>query len=400
MPGPKRDAVRGALRTLIEWVEEVWGGFGASDVPAWKPERLEYRVSLVAAAPTGNAAVIDVEPDGGGDFAWQSLSIAAGASAGVSVPADAVQSVTRSAIPGHVRFRGMPNHRWWDFENGQMDFGSIAPDKRDLVKLVVMDFMLVQGNDWFLLPLELETGSLCRIDRLAVHDVFGGTTEVERADESTPATGQRWTRFSTSEPGAPDGLANFFVLPPNAGPVAQDGIVVEDVRFLRDEMANMAWAVDFTTENGLGAPWPGHERDLAVNPQSQPGTAGTPEGAEGPPLRYQLQTRVPEHWIPLLPVAIDAANGEIALERGVMLRPVVEPTPVLPTGRILQPSALTGRAYRIREEEVPREGVRVSRVVCRTRGSDGATYLWIARRKQIGRGEGSSGLRFDVAVER
>jgi hypothetical protein len=42
---------------------------------------------------------------------------------GVSIPAGAVRSSTRSLIPGRVEFRGMPNHRWWDFENGQIDFG-------------------------------------------------------------------------------------------------------------------------------------------------------------------------------------------------------------------------------------------------------------------------------------
>jgi hypothetical protein len=28
---------------------------------------------------------------------------------------------------------------------------------------------------------------------------------------------------------------------------------------------------------------------------------------------------------------------------------------------------------------------------------DGGTYLWLGRRKSVGRGEGSSGLRFDTA---
>jgi hypothetical protein len=396
----KRDSVRGALTKLGNWIQEVWGDFGAADAVDWDPERLEYNVSLVAAAPSNQAVTIEVRPGGSGDFAWQALEIDSGAPAGVTVPADAVQSFTRSVIPGHVRFRGMPNHRWWDFENSQMDFGSVASDKSDLAKLVVMDFMLVQGNDWFTLPLELETGSLCRVDSLIVHDVFGGTTQIERADANAADAGQRWTLFSTSAPTTPGGLADYFLLPPNTGPVAQDGIAIEEVHFLRDEMANMAWAVEFATENGLGKPWPGHERDLALNASPGPApAANTPGNAAKPPLRYQLQTRVPENWIPLLPVAIDPAQGDIALERGAMLRDAAQPTPILPAGRILQPSSRTGRPYRIREEEVPREGVRVSRVICRTRGCDGATHLWVARRKQIGRGEGSSGLRFDLALE-
>jgi hypothetical protein len=47
------------------------------------------------------------------------------------------------------------------------------------------------------------------------------------------------------------------------------------------------------------------------------------------------------------------------------------------------------------EEEVPREGVRVTRSYQYTRWTDGSTHLWMGRRKGVGRGEGSSGLRFD-----
>lgn len=48
------------------------------------------------------------------------------------------------------------------------------------------------------------------------------------------------------------------------------------------------------------------------------------------------------------------------------------------------------------DEEVPREGARVTRSYQYSRWIDGSTYLWIGRRKRPGRGEGSSGLRFDV----
>ena len=46
--------------------------------------------------------------------------------------------------------------------------------------------------------------------------------------------------------------------------------------------------------------------------------------------------------------------------------------------------------------EETREGIRVTRNYQYTRWFDGSTHLWIGRRKQIGRGEGSSGLRFDT----
>jgi hypothetical protein len=394
IPFAKSDAVRDALTKLDQWIREVWRGFSTNDPFVWRPERLEYQVSLVAARPTHEPVMIAAQPGSTGDFNWQTLEISTQVATGLNIPPGAVTSSTRSLIPGRVEFRGMPNHRWWDFENGQIDFGGVRPDTRDLIKLIFIDFMLVHGNDWFLIPLEQKVGSLCRIDSLVVHDVFGGSTEIVRADVNAGAVDQRWTMFSMPEETAPHQLSGFFVLPSNAGPASQRGLVVEEVLFLRDEMANMAWAVEVTTENGIGKPWLGHDRDLAIHATEPPPEAPDPAA---PPLRYQIQTRVPENWIPLLPVVIDPAEGDIALERGAMLTNTPNPTPIVPVGRILSPSSLDGQPYRIREEEIPREGLKVSRVICRTRGTDGSTHLWITRRKQIGRGEGSSGLRFDVA---
>ena len=51
------------------------------------------------------------------------------------------------------------------------------------------------------------------------------------------------------------------------------------------------------------------------------------------------------------------------------------------------------------DEEMPREGVRVTRQFERTRWLGGSTRLWIGLRKRVGRGEGSSALRFDQADE-
>lgn len=63
-----------------------------------------------------------------------------------------------------------------------------------------------------------------------------------------------------------------------------------------------------------------------------------------------------------------------------------------PKGRLLEP----GHELLLRDEEVPREGARVTRSYQYARWIDGSTHLWIGRRKQPGRGEGSSGLQFDI----
>jgi hypothetical protein len=50
----------------------------------------------------------------------------------------------------------------------------------------------------------------------------------------------------------------------------------------------------------------------------------------------------------------------------------------------------------IPEEEVPREGAVVRRSFQAARGPDGRLHVWLTHRKSVGRGEGSSGLRFDT----
>ena len=72
--------------------------------------------------------------------------------------------------------------------------------------------------------------------------------------------------------------------------------------------------------------------------------------------------------------------------------------PVQAQGQILNPGEPHQNSLAIYEEEIPREGVRVTRSYQLARWQDGSTYLWIGRRKEVGRGEGSSGLRFDTLV--
>jgi hypothetical protein len=68
---------------------------------------------------------------------------------------------------------------------------------------------------------------------------------------------------------------------------------------------------------------------------------------------------------------------------------------VLARGVILRPTPLT-----VRDEEVPREGVRVRRVPALARKADGSFERWVGRRITVGRGEGSSGLGYDWAIPR
>jgi hypothetical protein len=382
--------VRDALEKLVQWVDEVYGPFGGDDPPAWVPERLEYEARTLAAGRNGAISMV-VRPGRHGELDWYSFDGDTG-SAG-EVPAAEIRMVERSVIPAAVRFRGMPNPRWWDFEDQRVDFGAVTADRRDLARLLLIDFLLVQGNDWFLVPFDQPLGTLCRFTSMIVRDVFGQDTPVARA-ETRGEPLARWTLFSTT---TGDGFwGDWFVVPPSAGPSALRGPALEDVRFLRDETSNMAWAVEVATAGRLGEPLRGHERVVE--------TPELPATASGPPLQYLVQTGVPPHWIPFVPVAIDAASREIALELAAILSSAAPegepPTLPEPLGKILRPSALGGGPYRLREEEVPREGTGITRAVRFTRWIDGSAHLWIARQRSVGTGEGWSGLRFDLAQPR
>jgi hypothetical protein len=381
--------VLAALLDLMSYVDRVYEAIGDEDAPAWRAERLEYDLDVVARDANAGVATFDAEPSSDGSFDWYAFDLLSRRAAqDGDGPADVI-ATTFSVMPTHVRFRGMPNFRWWDFESGLTDFGAVEPEVRDLARLLVIDFMTVAANDWFVAPLPMPVGRLCEVDTLIVHDVFGGRTVVPRANDLSGDPSRRWAMFASA---SANGDVPFFMIPPAAATSVLQGDSIEEVRFLRDEMANMVWAIEHKLLGGTGEGLPGHERAVYNGEVDE-----TLPQTGGPQLRYQLETLVPEHWIPLLPVAIDPAKGDIALERGVVVRARPDGTIfTLPArGRVLNPTGVV--PYRVREEEVTRAGTRVSRVICRTRWLNGETFVWIARRKGPGSGEGSSGLKYDLA---
>jgi hypothetical protein len=373
------------LQAFVSWVQTTVGDLGkVQDAPTWQPARLEYLASATATIESGTAT-LTIRPGDDGLIDWAAFDVAS-ATTGTALP-----TKVRTIVPAHVRFKGMPNARFWDFENGTIDFGDLKPDKRDLARLALMDFMLVHANDWFMLPVDLPVGSTYQLDSLIVHDVFGIDTLIPRADQEALGAGN-WTMFSTSVTGTTT-PASFHLLPPSAAAAFQSGRVVEEVRFARDEMANMVWALENTLENAAGEPWPQHERDAALNPLRTLPTTQNPV-----PLAYDIESRVPLYWIPFLPVSLDPVQGTVVLE---LAQAIAQDgtTPILPRSRILKPTGIpTGAPYQLPEEEVPRNGVTVQRLAARSRWIDGSTRIWQLRRVLPGTGEAQSALRFDQAL--
>jgi len=139
-----------AVAAFVVWVESTWGPISGDDPRAWDAARLEYHAGVSA-----GSLALDARPDGQSTLDWYSFDLVGG-----SPPPTA--GTTTSVIPGHVRFRGMPSARWWDFESSQTDFGAIVADLRDLSKLLFADFLLLHGDDWYLAPLDVPTGKIGR----------------------------------------------------------------------------------------------------------------------------------------------------------------------------------------------------------------------------------------------
>ena len=362
-------------QAFVEWIESTLGPIGTvTDAQTWQPARLEYAATIDAVVSAGTATLA-VTPASDGLAEWSSFDLVA------TAPGPSPQPSTRSIVPAHVRFKGMPGPRFWDFENGTLDFGDIKPDKRDLARLALMEFMLVHANDWFMVPVDVPVGSTYQLDSLIVTDVFGVQTLIMRADREQVGNGT-WTMFSTSTRGTTS-TTDFYFLPPTAGVALQTGSVLEDIRFARDEMANMAWAIETTLENAAGEPWPQRERDAALSV-----AASSTES-----LVYRLESAVPSYWVPFVPVQVNAATGAVVLARAEAVDR--QGNVINPRGRVLAPSSLNGGSYQLPEEEVPRNGVRVQRFAARSRWTDGSTRLWQMRRVRTGTGETQSALRFD-----
>ncbi len=396
----EKAVVFAAYQALATWVASVWGDVGTADPATWMPDRLEYKAAVAAGAP-GASTTMAAFPDADGELHWSAFDVTAQDAGAVSPPVTA----TVISSPIHLRFGSMPAPRFWDFETNDAPLPSVKVQTRDLAKLLSLDFMLIHGEDWFVLPFPLQVGSIARVDSLVVTDVFGGQTLVKRADLSTQAPGpNRFSLFSSvilDGNGVPGNIAGIYVSPPSAGPAMQISKPREEVRFGRDENADMAWGVERIIPNAIGEPRPGRERDAAVDNTRpvEPPTSGDITS----PLRYLVETKVPVNYIPLLGVPVPG-NNTFVLQRGANVRPVVNAgqagfQAVLPAGKILRPEAGALSPYNIVDEEVPRTGLIIQRAVYRTRWIDGSTHLWMARRRRAGAGEAQSGLRFDQPLD-
>jgi hypothetical protein len=377
--------VEKAARLWLHWFDALFSE-PADAAPTWQPDRMEYAFSLGTRFSDGER-VLTAREYTDGHLDWYSFDANAEVTLG-GASDDVITSIVRTVVPAPASFRGMPSARFWEFEDARVNFGSMDAGPTDLVRMLLVEFALAYGNDWFVIPIELEVGALYRNRSLVITDTFGVRTLIKSDSDSGPLNSY-WRMFQqsyTRGSGFTAPASDMFFLPPSLLK-SLESQPVEDVLFLRDEMANVAWAIERLIES------PSEQRlnrfeAYQEQQRQRDESAPTPPPLAPGTLRYRLSTEVPDYWIPLLPVRVGQG---LQLQRGQVLRVDGTPAHVPSLGRILE----SGQALSLYEEEVPREGIHVTRSYQFTRWIDGSSHLWIGRRKGAGRGEGSSGLRFD-----
>lgn len=385
--------------TFLTWYKNTFLQPDQQQNNAWLPNQLEYQFECQAEdQPKTTRLTAQEYYDGNLD--WYSFNSAEGGGS----PNGITDDKTDSLIPAHVAFDGMPDTRWWKFEDSKTSFADVSPATTDLAKLLLIEFGLIFANDWFLIPFTLPIGKLVNIKGLTVSNNFGEIFWIEAAEASNTAN-KEWSMFKLKNDGVTTDTS--LLLAPTAIKV-QEGAPVEEVLFIRDEVANMVWGIETTVASAEGWGVKGGERALQTRRYHEDIVKGVTSGATpATPLNdakvtYLPMTDVPEHWIPFIPVKVDHSTRDIQLQRGSMLRIISgdpeKPAKVKPGTSILREGLdkTTQEPYYVHEEEIPRAGIRVTQCFQRTRWLNGEVVVWLGMKKKTGKGEGSSNLQFDV----
>jgi hypothetical protein len=382
------DSDKAEVENVINaWLQEHSALFAHPDADtagAWNPERLEYAFS-VAGAPADQDTALTAAQYADGHLDWYSVDLDQEVNLGAAQD-HAGKSLVRAVMPAPVSFRGAPAQRFWEIEDAAIDYGLLPAGPGDIPHLMLSDFATNFGTDWYVIPIELDIGSLTVTRSLVITDTFGVQTLVSPVnDPAQPNTGWSMFELSMLQRGAAPARprSNLLFLAPSLLRTL-DSRALEEVLFMRDEMANIAWAVEHVVQGPIE-----QRIELGVAADAPQASLPTPGGQPD----YRLATDVPSNWTPLLPQRTATNPPSLRLVRGAMLAPDGSNVRREARGELLNASARLA----LFDEEIPREGVRVTRQFERTRWIDGTTLLWIGVRKQVGKGEGSSALRFDNA---
>ena len=171
-----------------------------------------------------------------------------------------------SCLPRRCAIPGMPADRYWQLEEGSVDVSAIEAQPHDLARLCLAEFALVSGDDWLVIPVDgklgaRQPGRLGRGDddvRRDDRDRRGGHGPAQR--EASGCTRSRRRRaVAPRASSCPRSRASPLL-----------GDPIEEIAFLRDETANMGWAVERVVPGRSGDPRQRSAEPPPVRPHRHP----------------------------------------------------------------------------------------------------------------------------------
>jgi hypothetical protein len=349
---------------------------GGSSSPAWNSEDLEYRFSVDAG--TEQLKARDYE---GRDLDWYHFERA---EAPEPAPGEVTELVQRS-IPRRLTLGGLPHPSFWRFEEGGISFVPERDPLPNALSVLLPEFAFLDANDWYVVPLEGLAGTVQRVTSVRMVDTFGHVTDLAAGIGNQPGDGWRIFTIDHAETAAmPDGA---LLLCPDVAANPQQGAVLEEVLFVRDEGANQVWAVEIAYQD-LATGRRVDRRDEEAGRLGPPASAPA-SGTDLP--QYRLRSELAAHWIPYVARRLrpaDPDDAQIYFRRGRTLPDASQAQPQYRT-------RLVAESWRLREESLPPTGLRVQRLWRFARRSDGTGLFWVARRKLFSPQEHSAGIDFD-----
>jgi hypothetical protein len=204
---------------------------------AWRNPQLDYRFDYeLAVAPNNPSAqpvpLKFVAPEyRNGDLDWHTFNVTG------TVPQDWKFTDSAPTMPSRASVGGTSS-RWWAFEDAAIDFGNINVSRPDLARLFLMEYVLVHGDDWYVVPLSVQMPSAVCVERVLIKNVFGQWIHALPARNGNADPMRRFDLFGLSragdsaKPGLHDpteasasvGDKSLLLIPPMAGRRCQQGV--------------------------------------------------------------------------------------------------------------------------------------------------------------------------------
>jgi len=333
-----------------------------------------------------------------------------------------------SYIPTSAVISGAPSQRLWEMENSVVEMGNADDDDfSTMANSAIMQYISMYSNDWMITPLEAEAGVVLDVGGIAIKDTFGEYVYIDADAEDVDfeqykkAYGEsnsvendfnalrfidRWNMFGNSHVDAYNNM-NFSVnrglFVPASVPRNEERLI-EEVQFLRDELANMLWGVEKTVSDQAGGTISGEslsDKVLAIIDKDRSSYEDMSENDVV--YSYLLENRVPINWIPFVPQHIPGSTDSIRFRRGTMPIFFNGYCAVRPSSEFLKAQINEDKSVvpmYINEEEVIGYGVKLKKTAQRTRWFLGKSFNWVGNKKRISEYQANSGLMFDELIEK